>query len=155
VKAGKDAARAAALQAAATAKAAKAAEKTAVAAAEVAVAGSNQEDHPLPASAKKPKASAVAPAAPSEPVAPNTAADGKRFAIQVKAFRSEADAQAFQQQLKDHGFQATVSSAEVQGQGAFFRVRIGPFLSLEQAKAAQKKLEQIEDYASIILVVGG
>lgn len=97
----------------------------------------------------------VAPAAPATPGPPPRAvAVTERFVVQVKAFRNEAEAQAFQAQLQARGHHTTLSTIDVPDKGTFFRIRLGPFPTVEQAKAAQRKFEQAEGHATMILVVG-
>ena len=101
----------------------------------------------------RPAPAVVKPAAkPAAKPAPKPEAAG-RYVIQVKAFRSEADADAFAQELKDHGHKATVSSVAVPDKGTFFRVRLGPFPSLEVARTAQHSFETKEGHASILVLV--
>jgi DedD protein len=96
----------------------------------------------------------MAPAAPAQPGPPRVVV-GERFVVQVKAFRNEPEALAFQAQLLEHGHHTTLSTIEVPGKGTFYRIRLGPFLTVEVAKAAQRKFEQAEGHATILLVVGG
>lgn len=102
----------------------------------------------------KPAVARVAPAAPAQPSTPHGVA-GERYVIQVKAFRNESEAQAFQAQLLGKGHRATLSTIEVPGKGTFYRIRLGPFPTVDLAKAAQRKFEQAEGHATILLVVGG
>jgi len=127
---------------------------------------------PKPAAAVAPTAR---PAAPSQPATPDP--DGRpqqaqvkpaalplvkpvpkqepagRYVIQVKAFRGEADAEAFASDLRAHGHKAAVSSTAVPDKGTFFRVRLGPFASLEAARSAQRDLESHERHDSIVVLV--
>ncbi len=71
--------------------------------------------------------------------------------VQIKAFRAQVDADAFAEELRTKGYTVAVSAVEVEDKGQFFRVRMGPFGTLDAARAAQKKLEQAEGHATIIL----
>jgi cell division septation protein DedD len=71
--------------------------------------------------------------------------------LQIKAFRNQSEADAFAEELRSKGYTVAVSAVEVLDKGQFFRVRMGPFGTLEAARAAQKKLEQAEGHATIIL----
>lgn len=74
-----------------------------------------------------------------------------KYVLQIKAFRNQSEADAFAEELRGKGYTVAVSSVEVLDKGQFFRVRMGPFGTLEAARAAQKKLEQAEGHATIIL----
>ena len=74
-----------------------------------------------------------------------------RYMVQIKAFRAQVDADAFAEELRSKGHTVAVSSVEVADKGQFFRVRMGPFGTLDAARAAQKRLEQAEGHATIIL----
>jgi cell division septation protein DedD len=74
-----------------------------------------------------------------------------KYVLQIKAFRNQSEADAFAEELRSKGYTVAVSAVEVLDKGQFFRVRMGPFGTLEAARAAQKKLEQAEGHATIIL----
>lgn len=74
-----------------------------------------------------------------------------KYVLQIKAFRNQSEADAFAEELRGKGYTVAVSAVEVLDKGQFFRVRMGPFGTLEAARAAQKKLEQAEGHATIIL----
>jgi DedD protein len=74
-----------------------------------------------------------------------------KYVIQIKAFRNEVDAAAFAKSLQDKGHAVVLSTIEVPDKGQFWRVRLGPFDSLEQARAAQKRFEAAEGHTTMIL----
>lgn len=74
-----------------------------------------------------------------------------KYMVQIKAFRAQVDADAFAEELRGKGYTVAVSAVEVADRGQFFRVRMGPFGTLDAARVAQKKLEQAEGHATIIL----
>ena len=107
------------------------------------------------------------PAAPSQPATPDPAGTAHRaevkpapkvegfgrYAIQIKAFRTESDAEAFADDLKQRGHRASVSSTVVADKGTFYRVRLGPFASLDAARAAQRTFEAEEGHVTMVLLV--
>ncbi len=75
------------------------------------------------------------------------------YVIQVKAFRDEVEAKAFEADLRGKGHAPKLTSIEVPDKGTFYRVRLGPFDSLEAARAAQKQFETAEGHVTILLAV--
>lgn len=122
---------------------------------------------PKPKSAPEPK-SAPAPKSPREkrarvkaPVAPETLDDAEdrppgvaakkkappkeseslRYTLQVKAVKSKADADALVDTLRAAGFRPNVVRADIPGHGRYYRVRVGRFGSMEEARAFQRKFK--------------
>ncbi len=95
--------------------------------------------HPAVIVATKPTAldHAVTPTVKAAPAAK------ANFTIQVAAFRLESDADQMQASLLLKGFDATVSAVKSQGV-TWFRVRVGPFASHEQAVQTQMLLARRE-----------
>lgn len=58
-----------------------------------------------------------------------------QFQLQVSSFRTRDEADQFAVELRSRGHRAYVTSAEVEGRGIWYRVRIGPFST--QAEAAK------------------
>ena len=75
------------------------------------------------------------------------------YVIQVKAFRDAAEAKAFEADLRGKGHAPKLTSIEVPDKGTFYRVRLGPFDSLDAARAAQKQFEAAEGHMTILLGV--
>ncbi|MGH9838481.1 MAG: SPOR domain-containing protein [Blastocatellia bacterium] len=61
-------------------------------------------------------------------------AQGTRFAVQLEAKSSEADAEARVTQLKAQSVQAYVVKSAIAGKGTFYRVRVGNFTTQATAK---------------------
>lgn len=63
-----------------------------------------------------------------------------RFAVQVSAHKEEEAAQKVVNQLRAKGFEAFITSADIQGKGRWYRVRIGPF---SDSPTAQQMASQV------------
>ncbi|MCB9553818.1 MAG: SPOR domain-containing protein [Myxococcales bacterium] len=85
---------------------------------------------------------AGAPAAPAAAVAPPATAarenTGNRYTLQVKAARDKAEADAFIAALRRAGYKPHVVLADVPGKGRFYRVRVGRFASMAEAREFQR-----------------
>ncbi|MEZ4434145.1 MAG: SPOR domain-containing protein [bacterium] len=85
---------------------------------------------------------AGAPAAPAAVVAPPATAarenTGNRYTLQVKAARDKAEADAFIAALRRAGYKPHVVLADVPGKGRFYRVRVGRFASMAEAREFQR-----------------
>lgn len=88
------------------------------------------EDDP---DAGAPAAPTVAP--PATPARENT---GNRYTLQVKAARDKAEADAFMAELRRAGYQPHLILADVPGKGRFYRVRVGRFASMAEARDFQR-----------------
>jgi DedD protein len=64
-----------------------------------------------------------------------------RFTLQLSSFQSRAEADAFMADLKKAGYAPSVSEANVEGKGIWFRVRVGAYGSYEEAMAAKADFE--------------
>ena len=62
-----------------------------------------------------------------------------RFTLQVKADRDPAIIDTFMKNLKQAGFHPHKIRVSLPGKGQFFRVRIGRFETMEEARAFQRK----------------
>ena len=84
------------------------------------------------------KADAVAPPRqpdkPAEKKPDPRAESGRSYAVQVLATRREDDAEAMARSLQSSGFDAYVRRID-DGQGAWFRVRVGRFAAVGDARA--------------------
>jgi cell division septation protein DedD len=89
-----------------------------------------------PAEKKKPAADEPAPASK-----PDNDDKGK-FTLQLSAFQDQAEAEAFLATVKGAGYRAYVVSAEVEGKGTFYRVRLGNYNSYDDAVAAKAEFER-------------
>ena len=110
-----------------------------------------------------PDAAKPAPAAPApvrKPVATRPHDDEARAApvlghyiIQIKAFRNADEAKSFEEDLRSRAWVPKLSSIEVPDKGTYYRVRLGPYDSLDAARAAQKKFEAAEGHVTILIAV--
>lgn len=90
-----------------------------------------------PAAAPAVSSGSTGAASAPAPVAPP--ATGERYAVQVAAAQSLAEAQALVRRLGDAGHQAYVLSITV-GTSEHFRVRVGPFESQREAEERARSL---------------
>jgi DedD protein len=65
-----------------------------------------------------------------------------RYTLQLSSFQDKGEAQTFLDDLKAAGFEATLTEANVDGKGTFYRVRLGSYRSLEAANDAKAELER-------------
>lgn len=114
-------------------------------------AASSEDDEEEPASkpADKPEPAAAKSADKPKPEAKPAAAvppDGKgqkgKFTLQLSAFQDKAEAEAFLATVKGAGYGAYVVSAEVEGKGTFYRVRLGNYGTYDDAVAAKAEFER-------------
>lgn len=101
---------------------------------------------------KKQPTPAAAPAA--EPVAkPETApaaAGGGNIYLQVGAFQKKGDADNLRARLAMLGFEGGVLQAEVPGKGEVYRVRVGPFASMDELNQARRELSDQGVQATVV-----
>jgi cell division septation protein DedD len=71
--------------------------------------------------------------------------------LQVISYDRPEPARAFAAGLRDKGHEAFVQAAEVEERGTFYRVRIGPFKSREQADKYRRKFEQEEHMNTFVV----
>lgn len=76
--------------------------------------------------------------------------DGE-LTLQVISYDRPEPARAFAAGLRDKGHEAFVTAAEVEERGTFYRVRIGPFKSREQADRYRHKFEQEEHMNTFVV----
>jgi cell division septation protein DedD len=69
------------------------------------------------------------------------APDRAKFTLQLSSFQTRAEADAFAASLQKSGFAPYIVSAEVEGKGTWFRVRVGQYASQEDAMAAKTDFE--------------
>ena len=70
--------------------------------------------------------------------------------IQVASFQSVDDANRRAKELKDRGYKVLVVKADIPGKGAWYRVRLGPFNSVDKAKALALKVEKKEKTSTFV-----
>ncbi|TXD38613.1 hypothetical protein FRC98_06950 [Lujinxingia vulgaris] len=109
-----------------------------------------------PAAADVAKAAEVAPtpveqaaAAPSE-VAESEEVEAARYTLQVASHPTMERARAEMDKLSAQGLAPHVIAADIPGQGKFYRVRIGKFATVEQARAHQAQLERTREVRTFV-----
>ena len=105
-------------------------------------------DKEAKAAAAKPKEPAKGGpgSSPSQPK-PHT---GENYWLQAGAFGEEKDAENLKAKIAFTGLEAGVKAAEVPGKGTLYRVRLGPYQSLEDANRIKTALSQNGVGATII-----
>lgn len=96
-----------------------------------------------PKKVEQPPAAAAAPPPPPKPApkAAEVAPDKARFTLQLSSFQTRAEADAFAADLQKSGYTPYIVSADVEGKGTWFRVRVGQFASQEDAMSAKSDFE--------------
>ena len=74
------------------------------------------------------------------------------YFVQVAAFRAAGDAENRAKKLSQKGYKTVIVKADVPGKGTYHRVRLGPFASLDEAKAFALKFEKKEKVSTYIPV---
>lgn len=72
------------------------------------------------------------------------------YFVQVAAFRAAGDAKNEAKKLSQKGYKTIIVKAEIPGKGTYHRVRLGPFASLDEAKAFALKFEKKEKVSTYI-----
>jgi cell division septation protein DedD len=96
-----------------------------------------------------PAPTAIAPAAPAQPDPPR--GDVRKYYVQVKALSSLEEADAFVLDLVSRGHRAGLSTTVLPDKRLFYRVRVGPFATLDQAKSVQKRIDEVEGPGSLVV----
>ncbi len=99
---------------------------------------------PAPATSKP---ATPAPAAP--PAATKPATTSTPYYLQAGAFRNNADAEAMKARLLMLGFDASVQSAQVNG-NTVNRVRMGPFKGIDEMNRARSRLAEEKIDTSVV-----
>ncbi|OGW61307.1 MAG: hypothetical protein A2V83_00265 [Nitrospirae bacterium RBG_16_64_22] len=94
--------------------------------------------------AKEKAAKDESAAAASKPVA-------KRYVVQVGSFRQESDAKKVAGGLRDKGYQAHVTPADLGEKGKWYRVRVGSPAAKEEAEIRAKEFEEKEKKKAAVL----
>jgi cell division septation protein DedD len=91
----------------------------------------------------KPVAKPAAAAKPVEPPKPAEAPKPKpKFALQLSAFQDRSEADAFMIDIRASGYDAYITEANVEGKGTFYRVRVGNFITYDEAVVAKDEFER-------------
>ena len=72
------------------------------------------------------------------------------YTLQVKAFRSQPDAEQFTIRLRETGYNAFVVRSEIPDQGVWYRVRVGQFPTLADATKYQTGFEGKEGISTFV-----
>jgi cell division septation protein DedD len=91
------------------------------------------------------------PPSPSGGDAAAPAGHAGGYQLQVSSFRTQAEAQAFADQLRARGHKAYTVEAQVPGRGTWFRVRIGPFQTQHAASQYRTGFEAREHVVPFIV----
>jgi cell division septation protein DedD len=84
-------------------------------------AAARDEDAPAPKAAEPPK--------PARP----------QYTLQVKAVQDKAEADAFIAELRKAGFEPQMILADLPGKGRWYRIRVGRFADMDEAREFQRK----------------
>ena len=74
--------------------------------------------------------------------------------VQVSSFRTEAEADAFTQQLRARGHKAHVQRADIPARGVWYRVKIGPFATQLEAIHYRTSFEAKEKMPGFVVKSG-
>jgi DedD protein len=117
-----------------------------------------KKDEPKKDEAKKDEAKAelkkdekkeVASSERKEPEPPKE--DRTRYTLQLSSFQDKVEAEAYLATMKERGFQAQITQAEVEGKGTFYRVRMGSYRSLDAATTAKTDFEKASSKSASIM----
>jgi cell division septation protein DedD len=109
---------------------------------------------PAVAAAPAPAPAAASPVLPRAPAPPPVSARGPGFAVQVGAFGERAAAEQLVGSLRGDRFAAYLVEGKP-GEGARFRVRVGPFASREEASGQASKLKERRRLPTWVIREGG
>ncbi|OAG28736.1 SPOR domain-containing protein [Thermodesulfatator autotrophicus] len=70
------------------------------------------------------------------------------YAVQVASLRSRADAEKFASYLRDKGYNVTIKKVTLPQKGTWYRVYVGRFASLQEAKVFGEKIKAKEKLKS-------
>ncbi|GAB5544750.1 MAG: hypothetical protein SangKO_045100 [Sandaracinaceae bacterium] len=93
----------------------------------------------------------VASALPAASADPAPAGHDGEYTVQVISYDSPEGAEAFAAGLRSRGHRAFVISADVEGRGTMWRVRIGPFETMREARAYRRQFEETERMNTLVV----
>jgi cell division protein FtsN len=99
-------------------------------------------DKEVKAATEKPKAKEGAKTGPGSSPAQPKPHTGETYWLQAGAFASETDADNLKAKIALTGLEAAVRPVQVQDKGTLYRVRLGPYQSLEDANRIKSALSQ-------------
>ena len=74
-------------------------------------------------------------------IAPKKPAPAHYFTVQVKAVTDKGEADSFSATLRAHGLKPNVVLANIPEKGRYYRIRVGKFTSLDEARRFQKQIK--------------
>ena len=77
-------------------------------------------------------------------------ADGATFTLQVSSFQDKSEAEALLSTIRSSGYQAYLTTAEVDGKGTFYRVRVGKYGSMDAANDARAEFEKTAKRSALV-----
>ncbi len=77
--------------------------------------------------------------------------DKTRYTLQLSSFQDKAEAEAYLAKMKEQGYQAQITQADVEGKGTFYRVRMGSYRSLDAATTAKSDFEKTSSKTASIM----
>lgn len=107
-------------------------------------------EKPEEAAGKAKEKAAKAPAK-EESAASGSKPSAKRYVVQVGSYRQESDAEKVAGELRDKGYQATVTSVDLADKGKWYRVRVGSPAAKEEAEIRAKEFEEKEKKKAAVL----
>jgi cell division protein FtsN len=69
--------------------------------------------------------------------------EGVSYVLQAASYASFKDADELKARLALMGLEAHIQKVTIEGRGEFYRVRLGPYVRLEQSDAAGAKLQEL------------
>lgn len=126
------------------------------------------DNNPFASSAPAPSRDPVAPAVPEAapsfdfykvlpsdtpselPSRPAPAAPAPRYYLQAGAFQNADDADNLKAQLAMLGIEAVIQTGEVAEKGVFHRVRVGPFVAMDEVDRTRSLLTQNDIPATLV-----
>lgn len=72
------------------------------------------------------------------------------FTLQISSFQDKGEAQALLEQIRGNGYQAYLTSAEVEGKGTFYRVRVGKYGTMDAANDAKAEFEKTAKRSALV-----
>ncbi|HEY4059209.1 MAG TPA: SPOR domain-containing protein [Kofleriaceae bacterium] len=77
----------------------------------------------------------------------------ERYTLQLSSFQDKTEAETFLDSMKAKGFNASITTAEVDGKGTFYRVRMGTYRSLDAATSAKSDFEKAASHNASIMKI--
>ena len=96
---------------------------------------------PVPSPAATPAATVVK-VPPAKAAAKPAAKGPPKFTLHLSSFPARAEAEALATKLQSSGYRAVLVPSDVPGQGTVYRVRVGQFVTHEEAVAAKSDFEK-------------